>query len=170
MKLMKIVNKEGADLINDPTNQIILRELVDNERSTSELAAKFNLPLLKLWRRMQKLQKAQLIELTSTKKVGNLEKKLYRATAAWFAPEQFFSLKTHNPLLQDAFNVYSEIQNLMLAEMAAFTEIPKNAVPMDYSLFANMYAFIVVSTKPATQAKILELKEKLAKFRQLSGY
>jgi hypothetical protein len=60
MKLMKVLDQEGTNLLSDPTNQAILRELVTSERSISELAAQFNLPILNLWRRMQKLLKANM--------------------------------------------------------------------------------------------------------------
>jgi len=57
-----------------------------------------------------------------------------------------------------------------MAEMTAFSDVPKDADPMDYSLFANMQAFAQVCSNPATQAKISELKEKLAIFREQNGY
>jgi DNA-binding Lrp family transcriptional regulator len=170
MKLVKIVDQKGANIVSDPLNQNILRELVSAERSASELAAKFNIPLLNLWRRMQKMEKANLIELTKTKKAGNIEKKLYRATATWYAPKEYFTFKPKDPYLQEAFNIYSDIQGHLMAEMTAFSDVPKDADPMDYSLFANMQAFAQVCSNPATQAKISELKEKLAIFREQNGY
>ena len=94
---MKMLDQEGTNLLSGPTNQTILRELVTSERSISELAAQFNLPTLNLWRRMQKLLKANMVELTRTQKVGNLEKKLYRATATWFAPQQYFTFTPKDP-------------------------------------------------------------------------
>jgi predicted ArsR family transcriptional regulator len=170
MKLVKIVDQEGASIVSDPVNQNILRELVSAERSASELAAKFNIPLLNIWRRIQKMEKASLIELTKTKKAGNIEKKFYRATATWYAPKEYFAFKPKDPNLQEAFKLYSDIQGLLMAEMSAFSDVPKDADPVDYSLFANMQAFAQVCNQPATQTKIAELKEKLAVFRQQNGY
>ena len=57
---------------------------------------------------MQKLQKAKLIELTATQKVGNLEKKLYRSTATYFAPQQYFNFTPKDPSLNEAFEIYNE--------------------------------------------------------------
>ncbi|NLF89294.1 winged helix-turn-helix transcriptional regulator [Candidatus Bathyarchaeota archaeon] len=74
MKLIRFLNQEGQNLISDPTNLTILRELVNTDLSVSDLAIKFNLPTLKVWRRIQKLEKAQLIELTGTQKNGNNSK------------------------------------------------------------------------------------------------
>ncbi len=170
MKLVKILDQEGTNLVSDPTNQNILRELVTAEQSVSQLAKKFNLPTLKLWRKMQKLLKANLVELTRTEKVGNIEKKFYRATATWYTPQQYFNFKPKDPNLQEAFDIYSNIQSLLMAEMSAFNDVPKQAEAMDYSLFANMQAFAECCSKPATQTKIAELKAKLAKFKAQSGY
>ena len=40
MKLIKVLDQEGTNLVSDPTNQTILRELVTAEQSVSELAKK----------------------------------------------------------------------------------------------------------------------------------
>ncbi len=170
MKLVKIVDQEGSNLVSDPINQKILLELVSTEQSVKALAEKFNLPTLNMWRRMQRMQKAKMVELIRTEKVGNIEKKLYRATATWYAPQQYFNFKPKDPNLQEAFAIYSEIQNSLMQELTTLNEVPKNADAIDYSLFANMTAFASVSSKPATQAKIAKLKSELAKFQQGSGY
>ncbi len=166
MKLVKVLDQNGITLATDRINQTILRELVTSERATSDLAVQLNLPTLNIWRRMQKLQKANLIEQTATQKVGNIEKKLYRSTAAWFAPQQLFNFKPKDPSLKVAFEIYSNIQNSMMAAMQTYNDIPKDADPVDYSLFINMQVFADVCCKPETQAKIVTLKEKLAKFNQ----
>ncbi len=74
MKLVKFLDQKGTILVLDPLNQTLLKNLVVSEASISELAAKLNLPTLKLWRRMQKLLKANLIEIVRTEKVGNIKK------------------------------------------------------------------------------------------------
>ncbi len=164
MKLVRLLDREGETLVSDPVNQVILRELVTNEHSVSDLAKQLSLPTLKLWRRMQKLQKACLVEQTGTEKIGNLEKKLYRSTAAWFAPQQYFNFKPKDPNLNDAFEIYSDIQKSMMAKLSAYNEIPRNSDPVDFSLFVNMLVFADVCARPAVQEKILELKEKLSRF------
>jgi hypothetical protein len=52
----------------------------------------------------------------------------------------------------------------MLSKAATFGDIPKGADPVDYSFFVNMLVFADVCGKPEVQTKIMELKEKLAKF------
>jgi hypothetical protein len=113
---------------------------------------------------MQKLEKAKLIELTGTQKVGNLQKKLYRSTAAFFTPQQYFNFTPKDASLTEAFEIYNSIQHKMLSKAATFGDIPKDADPVDYSFFVNMLVFADVCGKPEVQTKIMELKEKLAKF------
>jgi hypothetical protein len=169
MKLVKLLDQEGTTTVSDPINQAILKELVNHQQSISELAQKLNLPPLKLWRRMQKLLKTNLVELTGTEKIGNIEKKLYRATATWYAPQQYFDFKPKDPHLQEAFEIYSNIQRSLMIEVSTFGDIPKDADPIDFSLYANMQAFATVCGKPATQAKITELQQKLATFKKEGG-
>jgi DNA-binding Lrp family transcriptional regulator len=161
---VKVLDQEGTNLTSDPTNQTILRELVTAEQSVSDLAKKLDLSTLNVWRRMQKLEKSKLIELTGTQKVGNLEKKLYRSTATYFTPQQYFNFTPKDASLTEAFEIYNSIQHKMLSKAAAFGDIPKDADPVDYSFFINMLVFADVCGKPEVQAKIVELREKLSKF------
>lgn len=169
MKLVKVLDQKTAPLVMDPLNQVILRELVTAQRSISDLAAQLNMPTLNIWRRMQKLQKADIVEQTATEKVGNIEKKLYRSTAAWFAPQQLFNYRPKDPNLKEAYEIYSNIQNTMVAVLSTCDEVPKDADPVDFSLFMNMQVFAEVCGKPEVQAKICSLKQKLAQFNQQRG-
>ncbi len=166
MKVVKVLDAANAKLVTDPLNQVLLRELVTGEHSVSDLAAQLNIPTLNIWRKIQKLQKAGLIEQTRIEKVGNIEKKLYRSTAAWFAPQQLFNFKPKDPNLKEAFEIYSNIQNSMMAVMSTYNEVPKDADPVDFSIFLNMQVFAQICSKPEVQAKICTLKEKLANFNQ----
>ncbi|MCW4029375.1 MAG: winged helix-turn-helix domain-containing protein [Candidatus Bathyarchaeota archaeon] len=170
MKLLKILDSQSAKLVTDVINQAILKELVNQPQSVSDLTVKLNIPTLKLWRRIQKLQKANLIEQTGTQKKGNLEKKLYRSTATYFAPQQFLNFKPKNPQLTTAFEIYSEIQNILMTKMAAYNEVPQDADPVDYSLYANMVVFADICGQPRVQARIVELERELTKFKEQGGY
>ncbi len=169
MKLVEFLNQEGTALLSDPTNQAIITHLVNSEYSISELSSKLNVPNLKLWRRMQKLAKASLVEVTRTEKVGNVEKKLYRATATWFGPKQFFNFKPKDANLIEGFEIYSEIQREILNKILAYNDVPKNADPVDFSLYAHMNAFAYVLSEPEVKTKIIELKRRLEKFKEESG-
>ncbi|MGB9842289.1 MAG: hypothetical protein ACPLKZ_06150 [Candidatus Bathyarchaeales archaeon] len=164
MKLVKFLDQKGTVLVSDPLNQTILKNLVMSEYSISELSAKLNLPTLKLWRRMQALLKANLVELCRTVKIGNIEKKLYRATATGYVPQQYFDFKPKDANLQEAFKIYSDIQKRIMLRLAAFGDVPKEADPVDFALFANMQAFTQTCVETATHAKLAELEKKLAEY------
>jgi hypothetical protein len=128
------------------------------------------MPTLKLWRRIQKLLKADLIELVATEKVGNLEKKLYRSTATWFAPQQYFSYQPKDASLKAAFEIYADIQKKLMFEISTLGEVPKTADPTDYSIYANIQAFARVCGKPEIQTKIVELQKELEKFEEKTAH
>lgn len=164
-----MLDQEGNNLVSDPFNQTILKELVTKEQSVSDLAEKLQMPTLKLWRRMQKLQKAQLVELVATQKVGNLEKKLYRSAATSFVPMQYFDFQPKDANLKPAFELYSDIQRHLMLEVSKFGDVPKTADPIDYATYANMYAFAQVCGKPEIHEKILALQKMLGKFQNPGG-
>jgi len=170
VKLLKVLDQEGENLVADPTNQIILRELVTAPHSISELAAQLKLPTLNVWRRMQKLKKVNIVEVTEIKKVGNLEKKLYRSTATLFTPQQYFNFSAKDKNLKQAFEIYSDIQKSMMTKTLTFGDVPKDADPIDYSLYVNMQVFAEICGRPETHTKIAKLEEALAKFRQPRSY
>jgi hypothetical protein len=166
MKLFKMLDQEGNTLVSDPFNQTILKELVTKEQSISDLAEKLQLPTLKLWRRMQKLQKAALVEQVGAEKVGNLEKKLYRSTATTYVPMQYFNFQPKDANLKPAFELYSDIQKHLMVEVLKFGDVPKTADPIDYATYANMYAFAQVCGKSEIHEKIVELQKMLEKFQK----
>ena len=51
-----------------------------------------------------------------------------------------------------------------MTQTAAYDDVPKDADPVDYAFFVNMIVFADVCSEPDVQAKIIELKKKLAKF------
>jgi len=170
MKLIKFLNQEGTNLLSDSTNQTILTLLVSSEYSVSELSAKLKLPTLKTWRRMQKLANANLVELSRVEKVGNIEKKFYRATSTWFSPQQFFNFKPKDANLIAAFEIYSNFQKNLIAKILELDEVPKGADPIDFSLFANMQAFAQVWGDSAAPEKMLELKHRLSKYKESKNF
>lgn len=168
MKLVKFLDQKGTLLVSDPLNQTILKNLVTSEYSISDLALKLNIPTLKLWRKMQTLLKANMIELVRTEKIGNLEKKYYRAIATGFIPQQLMETKAKDKNLQEAFDLYSQIQNQMMTIISKFGDVPKDVDPIDYAMFANMYAFADVFAESTTQTRLLKLKKKLAEYQKNS--
>jgi hypothetical protein len=166
MKLIKMLDEKGSNLISDPLNQTLLKNLVLSDYSVSELAEKLNMPTLKLWRRMQKLLKANLIELIRTEKVGNLEKKIYRASATGYIPQQqFLEFKPKDNSLKEAFEIYTNIQMEITKQISVLGEIPKDVDPVDFALFASMHAFSQVFTKTTTQHKLVTLQAKIDNYK-----
>jgi DNA-binding Lrp family transcriptional regulator len=165
MKLLRVLDGPETALASDRLNQVILRELVTSEYSVTELARRLNVSTLKLWRRMQKLVAADLIELSATKKSGNIEKKLYRATAANYVSAQLLDYKPKDPRLSEAFEVYSNIQQSMRALLSGTYEIPKEADPIDFAIYANMRAFAQVCGRRDVQERISQLDKKLADYK-----
>jgi hypothetical protein len=168
MKMVKILDSQGTILVIDPLNQLILQKLVVSSRSVTELSSELNIPALKIWRRMQRLAKAKLVEVSGVEKVGNLDKKLYRATALRYdVPQQFFAPKPADPNLQAAFQKYAAIQYETIAILSKFdADIPKEGDPTDFAIYAIMQAYLETIEKPSTQISIQEMKQKLTNFER----
>jgi len=165
MKTLQVLDQTGTILLSDALNQRILRELVLSECSVTDLARRLNIPTLKLWRRMQRLTSANMVELSRLEKTANLEKKLYRSVATTFVPQNFLEFKPKDPRLLEAFNLYAEIQKAMMVVLSKFSEVPKDVYPVDYALYASMQAYVEVCGNPKMQAKIAELGDKLSKYQ-----
>ena len=166
MKMLKVLDSQGTILATDALNQLILQKLVASPRSVTELSIELNIPALKIWRRIQRLSKSRLVELSGVEKVGNLEKKFYRATALRYdVPQQFFAPKLADPNLQTAFLKYAAIQNDTLTILSKFdADIPKEGDPTDFAIYALMQAYVETSEKPSTQQSIQEMKRLLTNF------
>ncbi len=168
MKMIKILDSQGTILVSDALNQLILQKLVVSPFSITDLSKDLNITPLKVWRRMQQLTKAKLVEVSKVEKVGNLEKKLYRATALRYdVPQQFFKPKLTDPNLQAAFAKYAEIQNDMLTILSQFdADIPKEGDPTDFAIYALMQAYVKIKEEPSTQENVQEMKQKLKNYER----
>lgn len=165
MKLLRILDARGTILLYDLHNQMILKELVESECSVTELARKLNIPMVTIWKRMQKLLAANLVELSRTKRSGNLEKKMYRATAARYVPAQLLDFKPKDRRLFEASEIYSQIQNMGVKLLTQSYEIPGGVNPSEYALYAGLRAFVQVSRMPDFERRVAELEEKLYEYK-----
>jgi predicted ArsR family transcriptional regulator len=165
MKLLRVLDGPSTILVYDLHNQMMLKELVESEHSVTELAAKLKIPTVTLWKRMQKLLAAGLVELSTVKKSGNLEKKLYRATAARFVPAELLNFKPKDHNLLEASEIYSQIQKMGMTLLTQTYEIPSDADPFDYALYANLRTLVQVSRMPDFERRIAELDEKLSGYK-----
>ncbi len=164
MKTLQVLDQRGSVLVSDALNQRILRELIESEYSVTELARKLNIPTLKLWRRMQKLISAHMVELSTIEKTANIEKKLYRSAATTFVPQSFWEFRPKDPKLLEAFKIYTDIQKAQMAVLSKFYEIPKDAEPLDYALYVSMLTVAQVYGEQEMQEKIAELKNRLSEY------
>src|ERR1700691_1298549 len=110
MKRVLLVNEKQSHLLHDPINRRIMEELVHAERSVSELAKITKVPVVKVWRRVQALRKEALIEQTRSQQVGNLEKKMFRASALRYASKGPSWLKPKNASIIAAQQIRAQIR------------------------------------------------------------
>ena len=164
--MIKVIGAKELALVSDALNQLILQKLVISNCSVTDLSKEVNVPVLKIWRRIQRLMKAKLVEVSGAEKVGNLEKKLYRATALRYdISPQFFGPKINDPDLQAVFALYAKIQNDMNTVLATFdSRMPATGDPTDFAIYALMQSFVQVFENTATKQSIHKMKEKLSNF------
>jgi len=168
MKRLMILNEEGTLLLSDVLNQRILRELVLAPHSTTELSRRLGIPPVKVWRRVSKLLDARVVEQSKVDHVGNLEKKVYRATALKYLPNEFLQFEPRNRSLKEAFRLYAEIQQEIMKDIGVSNELPESASmdPIDYGVYADLKGFCRTMLSPRMQAKILRLDKQLAECRE----
>lgn len=161
--------EEGnAGLLDDSLNIKIIRELVFADRSVADLSKKFDVSMVKMWRRIAKLTKAGVIEQTGSKRIRNLESKVYRARALRYVTRGALSFEPRGKAVREAYALYSDIQHDISKVLSKFEEVPEKLDPVDFAAFADMHAFCRVLLHPKTRQKLLELHEKLSGLEELS--
>lgn len=165
MKIVRLLDQEETKAVSDLLNQTILRELVGSELSISSLAKRLEVPVLKVWRRVQRLESLRLVEVSRTRKSGNIETKLYRASAVRFVPNDFLSFKPRDPRLLEAFAIFSEFQGEYTRLVSELNEIPEGWDPVDYLFYASMRAFAEAHGQPQAWKKVSTLAQKLSEFQ-----
>jgi len=166
MKTVMVVDDKASELLVDRLNQRIVGELVFSEYSIAELSRKLNIPPIKTWRRIQKLVEAKVAEVARVDKIQNLQKKIYRATAANFLPRQFLDLKPDDERLGKAFRTYLEIQREIMNRMSAFSDIPEGANPIDYAIYAAAKSLCLLFVDPDLRDKATRLEREISEFER----
>ena len=164
MKRLVILDEKGSLLLSDALNQRIVRELALSSYSTTELSRKLGIPPVKMWRRMSKLLEARVIEQCKLDHVGNLEKKIYRATALRYVPLQFLNFVPKSKSLKEAYKSYQEIQAEFMKAIALSNEIPESAATdqIDCGVYADLKDYCRILLSPLTQARLRRLDKLLA--------
>jgi DNA-binding Lrp family transcriptional regulator len=164
MKRLMSLDQNGTMLLSDILNQRIVRELVLSSYSTSELSRTLGLPQVKVWRRVSKLLEAKLIQPAKIDHVGNLEKKLYRASALKYVPQDFIQFEPKSKSLKEAFKTYMEIQKEFMGDNALPNEIPElvGVNPVDYGVYADLKGYCRILLNPRIRGKMDRLEKQLA--------
>lgn len=168
MKRLHVLEEGSAAMLDDSLNVKIVRELVFADRSVAELSKKFDVSMVKMWRRIAKLTKAGLVEQTGSKRIRNLESKVYRAKALRYVSKRALSFEPQGKAVKEAYALYSGIQQDIMKVLSRFEEIPGKFDPADFAAFADMHAFCHVLLHPDTRQKLLELRERLSHIEGLS--
>lgn len=168
MKRVMILDQAGSLLLSDVLNQRIVRHLVISPYSSSELSRKIGVSAVKTWRRISKLLGAKIVEQCEVERIGNLEKKIYRATALRFIPAEFLNFEPKNKELRDAYKIYSEITNESLKRTLSSNEIPESMAfdAVDYGVYTDLKNFCRNLLDPKTQSILKRLENKLSECKQ----
>ncbi len=170
MKTVIIMDDRASELLLDGLNQRVVRELVFSEYGIAELSRKLNVPPLKIWRRIQKLVDAKVVEVARVDTIRNLEKKIYRATATNFVARQFLDLKPKDRALGNAFRTYLEIQGQLMRRVSSLADIPKGVDPIDFTIYAAVKSYCQVFLDPKLEEKLRRLERDIAEFEQAQKF
>ena len=123
---------------------------------------------MKTWRRITKLLEAKIVEQCEVKLVGNMEKKIYRATALRYFPAEYLNFEPKNKELKDAYKLYSEITNESLKRTLSANEIPGSMAfdVVDYGVYTDLRNFCRAMLDPKIQSVLKRLENKLSECKQ----
>ncbi|MEM3186650.1 MAG: winged helix-turn-helix domain-containing protein [Conexivisphaerales archaeon] len=165
MKKVLLLDESASRLLYDPLNLKIVRILLQREMSTSELSRKIQAPVVRVWRRLGKLKEAGIIEVRKVVKVGNLEKKIWGASALRYVPSDLFAINLSDPRLKAAYELFLELQK-KLAEQQNSLQINnvRNKSPLDLFIFTDLLAFVNVMEMSDTAYILKRIKFHLQQF------
>jgi DNA-binding Lrp family transcriptional regulator len=159
MKLVMVIDEKTSTLFSDHVNRAIIRELVFRERSVSGLADIMKMKTVNVWRRVAKMKEAGIVRLSRTERVGNLEKKLYRASAMLFVPAQPLQFEPKNENLKQALAIYTGFQINLIKSMMG-TEIPDDADDLvDRAIRAELESFVKTALNKETRDELEKIRE-----------
>jgi len=163
MKLVMVIDEKTSALFSDHVNRAIIRELIFSERSVSGLADIMKMQIVNVWRRVAKMQEAGIIRLSRTERVGNIEKKFYRATAILFVPAQPLNFEPKNENLKQALAIYTGFQMNLYKSMMS-TEIPDDADDLvDRAIYKELESFVKLTLNQETRDELEKIRELLGR-------
>jgi len=137
-----VIEGKTIQLFYDKINLEIIKTLIRSEMSVTALSQKFNIPLATMWRKIKKLEKEGLIEVTKKEKIRNLEVKYYRASAVYYIEKNPIQFEPRDPMLAKAIQLYRMLSQKVIELENQKNEIPKGVDPIDYSIALDLYANI----------------------------
>ncbi|MBB5254412.1 ArsR/SmtB family transcription factor [Sulfurisphaera ohwakuensis] len=140
MQRLMILNKEQGSLLLDPINIEIVKLLIHNSLNPSQVSEKLKIPLTTIWRRLRKLEKYGLIEVTRTEKRGNFNVKFYRAKAVYYILTLSPDVTPKDPTVREIFLSVEKIREKIAEKMLKYNDIPSNVDPIDYAIILDIFA------------------------------
>lgn len=159
MKRLMITTDKQTRLLSDQINNQIVRKLVYDDLSVSELSKLTKTSVVKVWRRVQGLKKEGLVEQTASKRIANLEKKMFRATAVRYLPPRAPEFRSDYLTLSQ--QKFAKIRTEYLRIAQEMNEIPKDMNPIDYAVAVDLYATSKIYTNSKIQQELREILEEV---------
>jgi len=163
MKRVLVLDEKGSRLLYDPFNLKILRILIQSEMSATELSRKLGIPVVKAWRRLARMEKQGIVELRRVVKVGNLEKRIYGASALRYIPAEILSIFTSDPDLKKAYLLFLEIQRKLL-ERQNTVEMSAKKNLLDFYICSDLLGFVETMQSEETLKKLKEVRYYLEEY------
>ena len=112
------------------------------------------------------------MEQCEIERMGNLEKKVYRATALKYLPQQLLDFEPKSKPLREACKTYAEIQKQSMKDTAVSNEIPLQLAeidPVDYGVYLDLKGFYRIMLDPRTIARMQRLEKQLAECKEFEN-
>ncbi|MEM0117286.1 MAG: winged helix-turn-helix domain-containing protein [Conexivisphaerales archaeon] len=173
MKRVLLLDEKGSRLLYDPLNIKILRILIQSEMSASEVSRKVSIPVVRGWRRLERLREAGIVEVRRIVKVGNIEKKIYGASALRYVPAELLNVFPSDPNLKSAYSLYLQLQRRMMEEQFSLEmEVNRTKNLLDLYIYTDLLAFVKVMELNETSDTLKRIRfhlEEYLKRNKLSG-
>lgn len=165
MKMVMLLDEAATRLLYDPLNLKLVRLLLQDEMSISELSRKLNVPVVRVWRRLEKLRKHGIVEIRKIINIRNIQKRLYGASAMRYVPSEIFTIMPSDPNLKNAYLLFLEIQKKLLDEQNK-VEPGVKINPFDSYFYTDLKAFVSVMNTEETEMLLKKIELLLEEFKR----
>ena len=162
MKRVLFINKEQADLLLDPINVKIVELLINEELNPTQISEKAKIPISTVWRRLKKLEKAGIVEVTRAEKKRNFRTIFYRAKALYYALPFNPDLRPKDPLVVEIYQKVLELREKAMMKAMAYNDVPPTVDPVDYAVALDVLSNFEVLLE--NENEVRDLVEKARRF------